>query len=65
MPCLLMPIVSVVCVAAGVLHACASVTISRACIMLSVLIRIFYSEVHRTHSEALRGPRGRKAGHNF
>ena len=47
-----MPIVSVVCVTAGVLHACASVIISRACIMLSVVIRIFYTGVHRTHREA-------------
>ena len=30
----------------------------------SVLTRIFYIGVHRTHREAKRGPRGRKAGHN-
>ena len=47
-----MPIVSVVCVTAGVLHVRASVIISRACIMLTVLIRIFYVGVHRTYSEA-------------
>ena len=47
-----MPIVSVVCVTAGVLHVLASVIISRACIMLSVVIRIFYTGVHRTHREA-------------
>ena len=31
----------------------------------SVLTRIFYTGVHRTHREAKRGSWGRKAGHNF
>ena len=47
-----MPSVGVVCVTAGVLRVRASVIISRACIMLSVVIRIFYTGVHRTHREA-------------
>ena len=33
--------------------------------VISVLTRISYTGVHRTHREAKRGARGRKEGHNF